>query len=164
MRGSVGWGCRGCRSAFRSGLAGELRDATAGNPDHWYVRLLSDGVISRASAFAVVVEWGEIVVALGLALGAVLWIGGDRLSALWARRLHLVVIGALLGGAFMSANYSFLAGNKLPWLNNGAPFDEGLSIDGLLTLVALALAAVEVLAMRAPVAASRQDVPEPSLG
>src|SRR5262245_45705042 len=106
---------------FRSGLAAELRESIADNPDHWYVRLLNAGLISHARAFAFAVEWGEIFVALGLALGAVLWIGGDRISLAWSRRLHLIVIVALLGGAFMTANYYFLAGNKLPWVNSGAP-------------------------------------------
>jgi hypothetical protein len=124
--------------------------------------LLNHGVISHASAFAFVVEWGEILVALGLVLGAALWIGGDHLSLLWARRLHLVVIGSLLGGAFMTANYYFMDGNRLPWLNSGAPFDEGLSIDGLLTLVALALVAVEALVVSAPVAAPREALRHPS--
>jgi thiosulfate dehydrogenase [quinone] large subunit len=149
---------------FRAGLADELRESIADNPNHWYVRVLNDGVISHARAVAFIVEWGEIFVALGLALGAVLWIVGDRLSVRWLRRLHLVVIGSLLGAAFMTANYYLMDGNKLPWLNTGAPFDEGLGLDGLLTLVALALVAVEVLAVRAPVAVAHQEQAELSHG
>ncbi len=46
---------------------------------------------------------------------------------------------ALLGGALMTANYYVMSGNALPDLNQGAPFNEGLNLDGLLTLVAMAL-------------------------
>ena len=52
----------------------------------------------------------------------------------------------------MTTNYHLLAGNTLPWLDPGAPFDEGLSVDGLLTLIALVLIPVQIAAMwaRAP--------------
>lgn len=52
------------------------------------------------------------------------------------------MIGALLGSVLMTANYYLLAGNTWPGLNAANPFNEGLSIDGLLTLIALALLAV----------------------
>lgn len=35
-----------------------------------------------------------------------------------------------------------------PWLNTADPFVEGLDIDGLLTLIALALPAVQLIAGR----------------
>jgi thiosulfate dehydrogenase (quinone) large subunit len=133
---------------YRSGLAGELRDTMADNPNHWYVRFLTDVAIPHARAFAALVEWSEVLVALGLFLGAALWIGGDRIGRLWRQRLRLAVVGALLGSALMTTNYYFMAGNRLPWLKTGAPFDEGIDIDGLMTLVALALCAVHLFAFR----------------
>ncbi len=60
-----------------------------------------------------------------------------------------MVVVALLGGAFMTGNYYLLAGKTLPWLDPGDPFDEGLSMDGLLTLIALALIPAQIAPMRA---------------
>jgi len=137
---------------FRSGLADNLRQAMKDNPNHWYVHFLSAMVLPHAHVFAAVVEGGELLVAAGLVVGAALWIGGHRLSRRWAGPLHLAVLGALLGSALMTANYYLMAGNTLPWVNPGNPFNEGLDIDGLLTLVALALLAIQFVAMRAPLA------------
>jgi len=44
----------------------------------------------------------------------------------------------------MTANYYLMAGETLPGLNPGNPFNEGLSIDGMLTLVAVGLLVVHV--------------------
>jgi hypothetical protein len=140
---------------FRAGLAGELGDAMDGNPNHWYVRFLADTVVPHTRAFAAVVEWGELAVALGLFLGAVAWVGGDRIPRRWARRFQLAACGALIGSAVMTANYYLMDGNQFPWLNTGAPFDEGLNIDGLLTLVSVAMLAVQLLAIRATAAKPR---------
>jgi hypothetical protein len=150
---------------FRGGLADELGDAMDGNPNQWYVRFLANDVIPHARAFATVVEWGEIFVALGLFLGAVAWIGGNRLPRRWMQAFQIASCGALVGSAFMTANYYLLAGNRFPWLNTAAPFDEGLSIDGLMTLVALALLAIQALATRASFAgrsSARVSAPYPS--
>jgi len=140
---------------FRSGLAVDLRQAMPDNPNRWYVHALARLVLPHARAVAAVVETGELAVALGLALGALLWLRGDRLPAAWAWLIQGGVVGALLGSAFMTANYYLLAGKTLPWVDAGAPFDEGLSLDGLLTLVALALLALQLLAWR-PAPASRE--------
>jgi hypothetical protein len=64
------------------------------------------------------------------------------------RWLGLVVLGSLIGSAFMTANYYLLAGNTWPWLDPANPFNEGLSIDGLMTLIALALIPIQIAAMR----------------
>jgi uncharacterized membrane protein YphA (DoxX/SURF4 family) len=150
---------------YRGGLAGELSDAMDGNPNHWYVRFLANDVIPHARAYAAVIEWSELLVALGLFLGAATWIGGDRISRRWTRFFHLAACGALLGSAFMTANYYFMEGNRFPWLNTAAPFDEGLSIDGYLALVSLALLAIHLLALRATFArrnAATATAPAPS--
>lgn len=144
-------------AGFRAGLAGELRDAMDGNPNHWYVRFLAGTVVPHARLFATVAEWGELLVALGLFLGAAAWAGGDRIPRRWARRFQLAACGALLASAFMAANYYLMSGARFPWLNTGAPFDEGLSIDGLMTLIALALLTVQLLAIRPRTAAPRAE-------
>lgn len=49
----------------------------------------------------------------------------------------------------MTANYYLMSGSGLPWLHASDPFSEGLDIDGLLTLAALALLAIQITAFRA---------------
>jgi hypothetical protein len=46
----------------------------------------------------------------------------------------------------MSANYAVLAGNTLPGLNPANAFNEGISIDSLLTIVGLGLVVIHVAA------------------
>jgi thiosulfate dehydrogenase [quinone] large subunit len=124
---------------FRSGLAGQLKLAMAGNPNTWWVALARGLVLPHAQLFGVLVEVGEVLVALGFVAGAALWAGGRFPVRRWARRVNLVVIGALLGSAMMTANYYVMAGQTLPGLNPSNPFNEGLSIDGLFTLIAVGL-------------------------
>lgn len=135
---------------FRVGLADNLRDAMKDNPNHWYVTWLQQTIIPHAPTVAIVVEVGELVVALGFALGALLWWRGPRLPLGWRRLLHVIVLVTLLASAFMTANYYVLMGKTVPWLNTAAPFDEGLSLDGLLTLIALALVILYLLAWPQP--------------
>lgn len=135
-------------STFRSGLAANLRGSAHSNPHRWYAHFITSTVIPHAAAFAVVVEIGELLVVGGLVAGAVLWLAEPRLPSRWVDLFHLAVIGALLGSALMTANYYLMAGNAWPWLKTADPFDEGLSIDGLLTLIALALLAVQLHAWR----------------
>lgn len=77
--------------------------------------------------------------------GAALWASGQFPAHRWTRRLNLGVLGALLGGAGMTANYYMMSGATLPGLNPANAFNEGLSIDGLLTLVAVGLGVIHVL-------------------
>jgi thiosulfate dehydrogenase [quinone] large subunit len=141
---------------FLTGLGAELQDAMANNPNGWYVHFLARFVVPHARTAAALVEDGEVLVALGLFLGAGLWIFGDRLSPRWARTVQPWVIGALVGSLLMTANYYVLAGNTLPWLRPSAPFDEGIDLDGLLTLVSVALLGIQIMVMRAMVASVRQ--------
>jgi hypothetical protein len=52
---------------------------------------------------------------------------------------------ALVGGLLMSANYAAMAGDTLPGINAANPFNEGLSIDSLLTIIGLGLLLVHVV-------------------
>lgn len=134
---------------FRPGLAQVLHGQLKGNPNHWWVALVKGLVLPHAQFWAAVVQAGELLVALSYAAGVVLWLSGQFPHSLWTRRVNGVVVLALLGGALLTANYYLMAGNTVPGLNPGAPYQEGLSIDGLATLLALALVAVHLLALRA---------------
>jgi thiosulfate dehydrogenase [quinone] large subunit len=134
--------------SFRSDLGGIIKEMLQGNPNGWFVSLMERFVIPHAQAFAYIIETGELLVAVAFTLGAVLWVRGERVSPRTRRWLGLVVLVALIGSAFMTANYYLLSGNTWPWLNSADPFDEGLSIDGLMTLIALALIPIQIAAMR----------------
>ena len=134
---------------FRSGLAAQLTMAMRGNPNTWWVALANRLVLPHAQLCAVLVEVGELLVALGFFAGAALWASGRFPARRWARRLNVGVIGALVGGASMTANYYVMSGATLPGLNPANAFNEGLSIDGLLTLVAVGLCVIHVLPLLA---------------
>ncbi len=127
---------------FRTGLVQQLTMALRGNPNAWWVALATRLALPHAQFCALLVEVSELLVALGFFAGALLWASGRFPVRRWARRLNLGVIGALLGSALMTANYYLMSGETLPGLNPGNPFNEGLSIDGLLTLIALGLLAI----------------------
>jgi thiosulfate dehydrogenase [quinone] large subunit len=134
-------------SDFSSGLAKQLQSSLQGNPNGWYASLTNALVVPHAQLFATLVEAGELLVGLGLFAGAALWATG-RITAGWARLLNLGVIAALVGGILMSANYAVMSGDTLPGLNPGNAFNEGISIDSLLTIIGIGLLVVHVVASR----------------
>ncbi|HVA92973.1 MAG TPA: hypothetical protein VNL71_24400 [Chloroflexota bacterium] len=132
---------------FRSGLGPHLQSSLQGNPNGWYTSLATALVLPHAQLVAPLVAAGELLVGLGLFAGAALWLSG-RMAAGWARLLNLGVIAALASGILMSANYAVMAGNTLPGLNPGNAFNEGLSLDSLLTIIGLGLLLVHLAATR----------------
>src|SRR5579864_597714 len=133
-------------SDFSSGLAKELQASLQGNPNSWYVALANSVMIPNARLCALLAEGGEVLVGLGMFAGAALWVSGRLQAGRWARRLNLGVMLALVGGVMMSANYAAMAGDTLPGINAANPFNEGLSIDSLLTIIGLGLLLVHVAA------------------
>ena len=115
-------------------------------------------VLPHAQLFAVLVEVGELLVARSFFAGAVLWASGQFPTRQWARRLNLGVLGALVGGTLMTANYYVMSGATLPGLDPANAFNEGLSIDGLLTLVAVGLCVIHVLPLRSRARSFAADV------
>lgn len=137
---------------FGSRLAQHVAAATRGNPNTWWVALTQRFVLPHTALFAGLVEVGEVLVALGFFAGAALWASGQFPLRRWARLLNLGVLGvlgALAGGALMTANYYVMSGATLPWLDPANAFNEGLSIDGLLTLVAAGLVVIHLLPLQA---------------
>lgn len=133
---------------FGTGLAQQVVAATRGNPNTWWVALMQRLVLPHTALFAGLVEVGEVLVALGFFAGAALWASGQFPVRRWARLLNLGVLGALAGGALMTANYYVMSGATLPWLDPSNAFNEGLSIDGLLTLVAAGLVVIHLLPLQ----------------
>jgi len=131
---------------FSSGLAHQLQVKMQGNPNGWYATLANSLMIPHARLCAFLAESGEVLVGLGMFVGAALWVSGRLQAGRWARRLSLGVSLALVGGVLMSANYAVMAGDTLPGLNAANAFNEGISLDSLLTIVGLGLLLVHVVA------------------
>jgi uncharacterized membrane protein YphA (DoxX/SURF4 family) len=68
---------------FVSGLAGTLRENLQGNPNRWYASLADALIIPHARIFALPAEGGEILVALGMFAGAMLWVSGRVRESRW---------------------------------------------------------------------------------
>jgi len=137
-------------SHFSAGLGGQLKKDLGDNPNRWYSDFLKGTILPHAQFYATLIEIGELLVGLGLLLGAALWLSRRLARSPWARLLNWVVILALAGGALMTANYYLKDGQTFPGLDPGNPYSEGVTIDGLLTLVALGLLVAHLLALRAP--------------
>lgn len=134
--------------SFVSGLADQLKQGIQGNPNTWWSAVASRLVLPNARLVASFTEVGELLVAFGCFAGAFLWASGRIDRGRWGRRLNSAVIAALFGSVVMTLNYYLMSGFTLPGLDTGSPFQEGLDIDGLLTLIGLGLAAVHMLAAR----------------
>lgn len=140
---------------FSSGLAQNLQSSLKGNPNSWYVSLADTLMLPHAQICAVLAEGGELLVGLGMFAGAALWVSGRLAASRWARTLNLGVIVAVLGGILMSLNYALMGGDTLPWINAGNAFNEGISIDSLLTIIGLGLVVAHAVAARRAEAAAR---------
>jgi uncharacterized membrane protein YphA (DoxX/SURF4 family) len=135
---------------FGSGLANSLRQTLHDNPNRWYSAILNGLVVPHATIYATLIEIGEFLVGLGFLVGALLWLSQRLAASAWARPLTVAVIAAVAAGGLMTAAYYLNAGNTLPGLDPGQPYNEGLSIDGLLTLIALGLLVAHGLTLRRP--------------
>jgi hypothetical protein len=133
---------------FTGGLTATLRGAMKNNPNGWWVTLTRNLVVPNVHLVGPLVPIGELLLALGFFMGAVLWLT-NRPAGQWTRMLTFGVIGALAASALMTANFYLMSGNTLPGLDPANAFNEGLSIDGLLTMIAGGLIAGHALALRA---------------
>jgi len=133
---------------FFSGMSAQLQQQMDGNPNVWYATLVKNLVLPHATLFGFLVEYGELLVALGFFVAAALWMTHRMIPRQLARLTGWGVIVALIGGALMTMNYYIMAGKTLPFLTPDHPFDEGINLDGLLTLITVGLIVIHVLLMR----------------
>jgi hypothetical protein len=131
-------------SRFASGLPQLLRSGFAGNPDGWLARVAEQAIVPHAAILAAVVLIGELGIAVGYFVGAVVWAQPERLPAPVARWVDPIVGVALLASAVMATSYAMLDGDGLPLPNPVNAFGPGFSIDLLLALAAALLLAVQV--------------------
>lgn len=137
------------RADFAARLGRHLQITLADNPNRWYAHLLRRLVLPHASAVAVLVEWAELAVGVGLVLGAVRYLAGAHLRPQLGRLCDVALIGALVGSALLALTYWFLAGYLLPGVDAANAFEAGLSLAGLLALGSLALFVLQVRAVAA---------------
>ena len=125
---------------FAAGLADQLAKNSDGAPG-WYRGLLESVVIPNGAIFGYLIEAGELLIGIGLiATAVVLFVNGQRLSVTRLRALLAVVAAVALGGAFMNLNFSLFSGDTPVWSLGANTFSEGISIDGVLMLMQLAMA------------------------
>ena len=130
------------RGGFAAGLADELAKNSDGAPG-WYKSVLETAIIPHAAAFGYLIEVSELLVGIGLiATAAVLLVRGQYLSVRTLRVILGVAALSAVGGAFMNLNFSLFSGNPPVWSLGSDAFSEGISIDGLMMLVQLAMAGV----------------------
>ncbi len=133
---------------FRAGLANRIHGSLVDNPHGWYVSVVTRGVLPHVGFFAAATLIGELLVAAGLIWGALLWLRPGWFPDGFRPWLGIGVTGALAGAALMELNYYLLAGEEWPWLKTNDPFNVGLSLDGLVLLISLALIPVQLAAVR----------------
>jgi thiosulfate dehydrogenase [quinone] large subunit len=133
---------------FRAGLANRIHGSLVDNPHGWYVSFVNRAVLPHVGFFAAASLFGELLVAAGLIWGAMLWLRPGWFPAGFRPWLGIGVTGALAGAAVMELNYYLLAGEAWPWLKTNDPFNVGLSVDGLVLLISLALIPVQLAAVR----------------
>jgi hypothetical protein len=120
-------------------------------------------VVPHLHLFGPLVPIGELLIALGFFTGAALWVTGAS-----ARRgKHLLtfgVIGAVLASMLMTTNFYLMSGSRLPGLDPANAFNEGLSIDGLLTLIGAGLITAHISSIKSVRTHSSSDASPSNVG
>lgn len=129
---------------FPQQLHGIIMDAMHGNPNGWALPILKGVVLPCCSLFGGMVECGEVLVGTVLAGAVLLWALGDRVPALVQRLGTWAAAAACLGAAFMNVNFYIAMGGTFPAVSPANAANEGVSIDVVLMLVMLALAAANL--------------------
>lgn len=131
---------------FTVQLASTLHQNISGNPYGWYVSLLRGVVLPHANVFGVLTELGELSIGVTLLASAVLWMrfpaGRPTMYA------GIAACAALAGATFMPLNYFLMSGDPIPWINPANAFNEGVSIDVLMSLLAVALLVANLNALK----------------
>jgi hypothetical protein len=137
---------------FPQGLGATLSDGLQKNPNGWYVQLLNTFVIPHSVGFGYAIEYGEILIGLGLLVGALLLFGPVRRKGEPQYRFAIaemaVAAVAALACAFLCINFHFFMGNgPFPGLNPSNPFDEGISLDTLMPPLSLVVLFANIWAL-----------------
>lgn len=108
---SSGWEkVRGGQFALNIGKS--LARFENGNPHQWYARSVLGVAKSHSTAFGTLVQWGEVLVGVGLLATFVLYVFSKQQSS--KNLARFIAVAALLGGAFMNLNFYIAAGWTSP--------------------------------------------------
>lgn len=122
---------------YVSGMSKTISTFAAKNPNAPYKSFLTDTVAPNSQGFAYVVEYGELLAGIGLAVAAL--IAMVRVTPRLVETLGTwLTVLAGIGGAFMSANFYFAAG----WTGAST---EGINL--VMTIVQVALVAMAIGAL-----------------
>ena len=91
-------------------------------------------------------RWGETLVGVVLALGAILWLIWPR--ALLTAVVSVLVCVALVAAAFMALNYFFQGATAAPWFNPAQAYQPAVDIGILVPLLSVALLFANLHALR----------------
>jgi hypothetical protein len=132
------------RGGFPGGLAGELREKSAGAPS-WYRSFLDGSIIPNAPAFGYLIEIGELLVGVALIGAALAWLTRwERLPEAGRVGVLATTVVASVVAVFMAVNFHLANGAPHPWLIPKDGFDEGIDLDSLLPAIQLVLIGVSV--------------------
>lgn len=98
---------------FVGGIVKALSRFEVGNPHTWYVRSFLSIAKNYPELFGQLVQWGELLVGIGLVVVVVVYAHSSRVQVV-RRAISVLAILALLGGAWMNANFYFAAGWTSP--------------------------------------------------
>jgi uncharacterized membrane protein YphA (DoxX/SURF4 family) len=132
------------RGGFPSGLAPDLSDRVKSAPG-WYESFTKSAVLPHAVFFGYLIEIGEVLVGVGLIVGAALWIvrWGELPNCCRRITLSMIILSAL-GGIVMAVNFHIANGGSHPWLIPKSGFDESVDLDSLLPMIQLIFIALAV--------------------
>ena len=126
---------------FPGGLAATLSDTT-NDQSGWYKSFIDGVVVPNGPLFGYLVMIGELSVGVVLMAASLVWLlRWTRLGS--TQRLALVGIVTLTGivGAFMSFNYHLAMGATAPWIISADPYDQGVDLDSLMSMLQLVIVA-----------------------
>ena len=129
---------------FPQALRSVIADAMKANPQGWEAGFLKGVVLPCCTILGGMVECAEVLVGAVLAVAAVLWVLGARVPGRVRRRSAGAATVACLGAAFMNLTFYVALNGTFPGLSAANATNEGVSIDVVLLLVMLALAAANM--------------------
>lgn len=97
---------------FAAGIGKTLTRFEGGNPHTWYVDSVLRFAQAHPSVFAVLVQWGELFVGIGLVVAMAAYLLSTQAYA--KKMARVLAMSALIGGVFMSLNFYFAAGWTSP--------------------------------------------------
>lgn len=95
---------------FVENLVSTLIKFSANNPNSWYVNFLKTLAIPNATLIGMLVLYGELVVAVSLTLGSLVFLTQKKFDPVWRSILGVGLFGALI----LNLNFYFAAGWTSP--------------------------------------------------